>query len=84
MKIRTGFVSNSSSASFIIKKYHLSEKQIDDIKKYLAEDNEDGWQTDEDEHIIEGWTSMDNDAFGEWLDKQEGIDRRAISIEGGG
>ena len=34
MKIRTGFVSNSSSASFIIKKAGLSDAQIDAIKRH--------------------------------------------------
>jgi hypothetical protein len=34
MKVRNGFVSNSSSASFIIKKAGLSEAQIDAIKRH--------------------------------------------------
>lgn len=34
MKVRTGFVSNSSSASFIIKKAGLTEAQIDAIKRH--------------------------------------------------
>lgn len=36
MKIRTGFVSNSSSSSFIIYKNNLSEKQIDEVRNYIA------------------------------------------------
>lgn len=31
MKLREGFVSNSSSSSFVIKKYELSQRQIDQI-----------------------------------------------------
>lgn len=31
MKLRHGFVSNSSSSSFLIKKYELSQRQIDQI-----------------------------------------------------
>ena len=33
MKIRNGFVSNSSSSSFVIAKCYLNEQQIDAIKK---------------------------------------------------
>lgn len=34
MKVRNGFVSNSSSASFIIKKSGLTEAQLDAIKRH--------------------------------------------------
>ena len=37
MKSRNGFVSNSSSSSFIIDKYYLSEYQIKMIKEYHSE-----------------------------------------------
>ena len=36
MKIRIGFVSNSSSASFCIPAYKLTEKQIDKIRNHFA------------------------------------------------
>jgi len=33
MKIRNGFVSNSSSSSFIIHRSYLTQKQIDELEK---------------------------------------------------
>jgi hypothetical protein len=35
MKIRSGFVSNSSSSSYIVQKKNLSEEQIDMIKNHI-------------------------------------------------
>jgi hypothetical protein len=37
MKYRNGFVSNSSSSSFIIKKNKLTKRQIEQIKNYQEE-----------------------------------------------
>ena len=39
MKVRNGFVSNSSSASFVIKVEHLTNEQID----LLLDFDRDGW-----------------------------------------
>jgi hypothetical protein len=75
MKIRTGFVSNSSSASFVIKKKNLTENQIRKIHDYeyhlrnLRQNNEyvdvfryidDYWKISENDDEISGWTNMDN------------------------
>ena len=81
MKARTGFVSNSSSASFILKKYHMTEEQIAVIKEYLEGKNmeEDHCAWTEDEELIEGYTSMNNDAFEEFLETTD-IQGRAIKI----
>ena len=35
MKIRSGYVSNSSSSSFIIKREYLTDEQIDMIKNHI-------------------------------------------------
>jgi hypothetical protein len=71
MKVRTGFVSNSSSSSFMIDKYYLSQEQIDKIKNHIEvskgmdedfynKDESDAWDITEEEKYIKGFTSMDN------------------------
>lgn len=62
MKIRKGFVSNSSSSSFIIKKYYLSEYQINMIRDY-----EYFVKSPEFRKLEEGHYS-DNDEFDRWDD----------------
>ena len=64
MKIRNGFVSNSSSASFIISKKDLTENQIDELLKYTDnEKNYDGWTIEEESNSIAGFTIMDNETI---------------------
>jgi len=74
MKIRTGFVSNSCSASFHVDKEHLTEEQLVAIRNHIdfARDNNidcyyesenlhrDEWNIFEDDEKIGGNTSMDN------------------------
>jgi hypothetical protein len=78
MKTRTGFVSNSSSSSFVINKDDISERQIELIidhimygKKFGVEycEKHDEWKIKETEFTIEGDTSMDNFDMEHYLDE---------------
>jgi len=68
MKIRNGFVSNSSSSSFMIPRIFVSRYQLEQIENHIevAEsldmypDISDAWHIDSDDYKVEGWTSMDN------------------------
>lgn len=78
MKHRYGFVSNSSSASFIVPKSRITEEQVKVLLDYTySEDNVDGWNIHDGGDCLRGSTSMDNDALDEFLDKV-GIDQRAL------
>lgn len=78
MKIKLGFVSNSSSSSFIINKSALSDDQIEAIKyhgEYSAEHDfgqeycDCPWDVNEDESTISGYTYIDNFDMKEFLNK---------------
>ena len=61
MKIRTGFVSNSSSSSFVISKQALTQEKITKLLEYSgSKDNYDGWHIKEGKFFVEGYTLMDN------------------------
>ena len=74
MKCRYGFVSNSSSSSFIVFKRAISDEQktllLNIKEKGFAEDP---WSITEEEYCIQGYTSMDNFDM-EFYMKKIGID----------
>jgi hypothetical protein len=72
MKIRSGFVSNSSSASFVANLDRLTEDQIDIILAYPSHaEAHDGWSfsVDADKGLLTGYTIMDNGDLEEYLEK---------------
>jgi len=73
MKTRQGFVSNSSSSSFVINPNKISKQQYDDIRDFLANECQDGWlfYDDDETGLITGYTVMDNNDFSDWLAKKE-------------
>ena len=60
MKIRIGFVSNSSSSSFVIKLEDLTGKQVSLIRNHIFLAKDDPWTITETKETISGFTSMDN------------------------
>lgn len=95
MKIRKGFVSNSSSSSFVVAKYLLTGYQIDKLLGYntsageflgVDEDNVplyscgDGWSISSDDHTISGFTIMDNGDMWSFM-KNIGIDMDVVKFD---
>lgn len=85
MKIRTDFVTNSSSSSFLICKKYLDEDQLNAIrhhselgKKLDIPWAEESWHIEENDLFITGSTDMDNFDISE-LFKIIGVNKDAIS-----
>jgi len=87
MKTREGFISNSSSASFIIKKKKITEEQLEKIRNHAEEgerlgiDNakSDPWDIYEGKKFIRGETAMTNFDMEEFFNKI-GISNDAYEI----
>ncbi len=81
MKYRNGFVSNSSSSSFVVSLSILTEKEKRKVLSYkeYSEDESDGhfrdhWsiRVDEQRGVMYGFTSMDNGHLSKYLGKKLG------------
>jgi hypothetical protein len=95
MKIRLGFVSNSSCSSFIISKEYLSPAQIKLIKNHLHKARKDlarygqeykprdsdEWAIRETDTTVEGSTLMDNFDMPAYL-KAIGVDMSKAEFDG--
>jgi len=80
MKVRLGFVSNSSSSSFVIAKDKMTPTQIEKFGDWLAEYQKDcyeGWIFDE-KHYFHGEISMHANVSK--IIKELGIDTEYVSI----
>ncbi len=72
MKIRNGFVSNSSSSSFVIAKQALTQEKITKLLEYPdSKDNYDGWSVYEEKFFIKGYTIMDNGEMHKFINSLE-------------
>jgi hypothetical protein len=93
VKIRTGFVSNSSSASFVVALDKISAMDAlklmaysNDVRETLGRGGDtysDWWTINSNfnQGIIRGWTSMDNGDLNEYLEKV-GVDTSLFVFEG--
>jgi len=85
MKTRYGFVSNSSSSSFVIVKRNLSPEQIEKIKNHakcgIKYADTDPWKIIETEDLIKGSTTMNNFNIYSYMHTKLGISRDYIDID---
>lgn len=91
MKLRTGFVTNSSSSSFTIAKSNLTADQIEKIKNHIKVAKElemdssyydewDRWSITETDQSIRGFTIMDNFNMSKFL-RLIGVDVEDVEWE---
>jgi hypothetical protein len=84
MKIRTGFVSNSSSQSFVIAKCYMTEEQVKQFGDWLSkmqDADEPLYETyiDENDYYFMGEKSQHEGRITEFLNKI-GIDQKYVGI----
>ena len=89
MKARLGFVSNSSSSSFVINLDDLTPKQVRKIKNHTEvaknmwsnrEWYDDQWSIEENDETIRGYTIMDNFDMHDFLENI-GVDMSKVRWE---
>lgn len=85
MKVRLGFVSNSSSASFVISLLEVTQDQLKKIKAYADDPepnergyNDGGWRISTNRVYVQGHTMMDNGAMSAFL-KKIGVPEDAVA-----
>lgn len=71
MKLRFGFVSNSSSSSFVIKVKDITGKQLAEIltNDYTDQPFGDSWDIECNKCVVKGSVFMDNYSMRKFLDK---------------
>ena len=80
MKLREGFVSNSSSASFIVSLDKITARQLLRIQQWCGE-SDWSFHIDLEQGIAEGETSMDNADIAAFLER-EGINNNPVKVFG--
>jgi hypothetical protein len=83
MKVRLGFVSNSSSSSFVVALSVLKQSDIDAIMNYAeSEDNHDAWTIRKEDFrgVICGWTILDNNSIRDFIRDELGEDVFSLFI----
>jgi hypothetical protein len=90
MKNRAGFVSNSSSSSFIIPKQHLTLEQRSKIINHVSEapyfkgdSCGDSWTVEETDDVLRGYTYMDNFDMVGWMVENLGVNPSVIDTDEG-
>lgn len=91
MKLRHGFVSNSSSSSFVLDKTKCSEEQLAAIRDHVTYADENffdfytdrfaRWDLTEKASEIRGFTWMDNFDMKEFM-RKIGVPGNAVSFDG--
>ncbi len=77
MKIRTGFVSNSSSSSFCIAKAYMTEDEIKKCSEFCLEHKEQSWMSEQKLYFV-GMIYFDEDELMPFI-RKTGISQEMIA-----